>query len=198
MAKTQWQIQDRDPGDLTQNSERITTPLGSTRRWLSGVCIRRLDAGQGPRRASEHQQERVNNARPAGRFLASSPRPSAHERPPKCPPGGALTPLASDNRARRVSPSPPAGVGVDYSDPGPADRWQAGDLVPGVSSLPGVLKSSDPPQALFSPPCFSPLKILRNSREERHKTPFVQVLHYLQSTLHQLHSDKKTGGTMYQ
>lgn len=49
---------------------------------------------------------------------------------------------------RRAPPSPPAGVGGDHSNLGPADRWRTGDPVPGVSSLPGPLQSCGPAQAL--------------------------------------------------
>lgn len=92
----------------------------------------------------------------------------------KRPPGGALTPRvsAAPRHARAISPSPPAGGGVDHSDPGPADRWRTGDRVPGVGSLPGVLQFSDPALALFSPPCSSPLKILRCNSKEHSQMPF--------------------------
>lgn len=54
------------------------------------------------------------------------PPPSAHGRRPECPPGGALTPLASHAPHPLGLSIAPCGAGVDRNDLGPADRWPKG------------------------------------------------------------------------
>lgn len=91
---------------------------------------------------------------------------------------------------RRAPPSPPAGVGGDHSNLGPADRWRTGDPVPGGGSLPGPLQSCCPAQALSG-------EATRNvAGKSMTRVPSSRASLFSKRFSQQHNSDRRPGGTV--
>lgn len=170
---------------------------GKLRTARFAVVRNRYGALRPERRAEGPERQRAPGTAGSGGPASPSSLPSSvHRRRPECSPGGAGTLRSPTRPARRLS-NAPCGSWRYHRDPGPADRWRAGDAVPG-DPVPGA----GPGQV--SAPCQVPCGLAARSGpvwrsglgwsgEEHDQSPPVPCVTVCKNASHQHNAGRRPG-----